>query len=80
MPKMVVVSGADVVKIFEKFGFLLIKQRGSHMKLCRIINGVIRQILTIPNHDEIDKGTLRGIINEASRYIPEDELKKIFYR
>jgi hypothetical protein len=30
-------------------------------------------------HDELDIGTLRAIMRQASRFIPEDKLKKEFY-
>jgi hypothetical protein len=30
-------------------------------------------------HDELDIGTLRAIVRQASRFIPEDQLKKEFY-
>ena len=79
MTKLRVMSGSDVVKIFEGLGFSVAKQRGSHIKLKRINDSGIRQILIIPNHKEIDRGTLKGILNQASRYFPEAELRKHFY-
>jgi len=38
-----------------------------------------KQTLTIPLHHELDKGTLNAIIRQATRYIPENELKRHFY-
>jgi hypothetical protein len=38
-----------------------------------------RQSLTIPLHDEIDKGTLKAIFRQALRYIPEGDLHPHFY-
>jgi len=35
--------------------------------------------LEVPNHKHLDTGTLRGIIKQASKYIPSDELKNYFY-
>ena len=37
MPKLKVLSGKDLVKIFILFGFEILSQKGSHIKLCRII-------------------------------------------
>src|SRR3989338_7122259 len=54
-------------------------QKGSHIKLKRINVSGIKQVLAIPNHKEIDRGTLKAIINQASQYIPEAELRKFFY-
>jgi predicted RNA binding protein YcfA (HicA-like mRNA interferase family) len=61
MPKLKVLSGADLIRIFEGFGFQVAVQRGSHVKLSRLLNNDTRQTLTIPNHSEIDKGTLKAI-------------------
>lgn len=78
MPKLKILSGDDVIKILEKFGFEVISQKGSHVKLKRISENVT-QALTIPRHKELDKGTLKAIYRQASRYIPEEELRRYFY-
>jgi predicted RNA binding protein YcfA (HicA-like mRNA interferase family) len=78
MPKLKSLSGKEVIKILEVFGFLISGQRGSHVKLRRITeNG--KQTLTVPNHYELDKGTLKAIYNQVLRYISENDLKKYFY-
>jgi hypothetical protein len=35
--------------------------------------------LTVPNHDEIDRGTLHAIYRQACRFIPESELRAEFF-
>lgn len=80
MPKLRVLSGREVVKILSKFGFEIVSQKGSHVKLRRILPDGTKQTLTVPLHEELDKGTLKAIIRQASRYIPEEELKQYFYR
>lgn len=67
-----------MIKILESFNFEKVGQKGSHVKLRRVIGGR-RQTLTIPNHDELDKGTLGAIFNQASKYISESELIPHFY-
>ena len=79
MQKLKILSGEDVMKIFLSFGFEVASQRGSHIKLQRISGDDTRQTLTIPNHDELDKGTVYAIFRQALRYISEDELKSRFY-
>lgn len=79
MPKLKNLSGDEVIKIFKTFGFTISGQKGSHIKLIRLLKDNIKQPITIPNHKEIDKGTLKAIIRQASRYISEDELKSHFY-
>jgi predicted RNA binding protein YcfA (HicA-like mRNA interferase family) len=78
MPKLKRLSGAEVVSILETFGFYVKSQKGSHIKLRREIDEN-QQTLTVPNHRELSTGTCRAIFNQASAYIPEDELSEYFY-
>ena len=78
MPKLRSLSGQEVVGILRHFGFVLVSQRGSHMKLKRVADGET-QVLTIPAHAELDTGTLRAIFRQACRYLSESELKPHFY-
>jgi len=78
MPKLKVLSGKDVISILGNFGFLVFDQESSHVKLRRIFHNQ-KQTLTVPNHKEIDSGTLKAIYRQASRYISESELFEVFY-
>ncbi|HEY4524596.1 MAG TPA: type II toxin-antitoxin system HicA family toxin [Candidatus Paceibacterota bacterium] len=71
-------SGKKLLSLFSKLGFGLVEQHGSHAKLKRIVDGN-EQILTIPVHKEIDVGTARAVFNQASRFVPEKELRRYFY-
>lgn len=79
MPKLRVLSGNDLVGVFSQFGFERVSQRGSHAKLRRVLPGGIKQTLTIPQHEELDKGTLLAVFRQALRYIPEEQLRPHFY-
>lgn len=79
MPKLKVLSGQEVVRILLSFHFAQIAQKGSHIKLLRKAADGSRQTLTIPNHQELDRGTLKAIYRQASRYILESDLRKHFY-
>ena len=79
MSKLRILSGKEVVRIFSRFGFKVISRRGSHVKLRRVLADGAKQTLTIPIHEELDRGTLRAIFRQALRYIPEEELKPYFY-
>ena len=68
-------SGKQVISIFEKFGYLVKSQNGSHVKMKRLES----RTLIIPNHQILDKGTLKAIYNQALMVIPEDKLKQFFY-
>jgi len=68
-----------VLSIFEGFGFQRSGQRGSHIKLRRTSLDGRTQTLTVPNHREIDRGTLHAIYRQALRFIPESELRRWFF-
>jgi predicted RNA binding protein YcfA (HicA-like mRNA interferase family) len=79
VPKLKRLSGREIVAIFQKFGFTVASQKGSHVKLVRALPGGERQVLTVPNHPELDTGTCRAILRQASRYIPVTDLHPYFY-
>ena len=60
MPKLPVVSGNDLIKVFKKIGFIIVTQKGSHLKM----KNEDGRVVTIPNHKVIKRGTLtKGILN-----------------
>ena len=68
MSKLPVVSGADVVRALGKVGFVVYRQRGSHITMVR--SNPPAQT-TIPNHKELDRGTLRAIIRQSGLTVDE---------
>ena len=62
--KLPTVSGMDAVKIFEKFGYSMVRQRGSHIRM-KHLEDHSRKPLTIPDHPVLGKGLLRKIIRDA---------------
>ena len=63
MSKLPVVSGGQLGKILEKIGYFIDHQTGSHIILRH--KDPPHRRLTVPNHKEIAKGTLRAIIRQA---------------
>ena len=63
MPKLPIISGAHLVKVFAKIGYNIDHQTGSHIILRH--KDTPHRRLTVPNHKEIAKGTLRAIIRQA---------------
>jgi len=49
------------------------------VKLRRELPDGSTQTLTIAAHSELDTGTCRAILRQASRFIPEDHLRPHFY-
>ncbi|MBI5665137.1 MAG: type II toxin-antitoxin system HicA family toxin [Nitrospirae bacterium] len=69
MSKLPVVSGQELCKILRKTGYAIDHQTGSHIIL-RNENPPHRR-LTVPNHKEIAKGTLRAILRQAGLTVEE---------
>jgi predicted RNA binding protein YcfA (HicA-like mRNA interferase family) len=63
------ISGREVVKALEKIGYAVDRQRGSHIVL-RNEESPYRR-LTVPDHEEVAKGTLRSIIRQAGLSVEE---------
>ena len=63
------VSGRDVVNALRKMGYVLDRQRGSHMILRQ--QEAPHRRLTIPDHKEVARGTLRAIIRQAGLNVEE---------
>ncbi len=63
MAKLPVVSGREAVRALARVGYKLDHQRGSHLIL-RCEEPPHRR-LTVPDHRELAKGTLRAIIRQA---------------
>ena len=61
MSRLPVCSGADAVKAFRQLGYEVDHQTGSHI----ILRHSSQRRLTVPNHRELAKGTLRALIREA---------------
>jgi len=78
VPKLKRLTAKQVLAILMRFDFVIVSQRGSHIKLERIVYSQ-KQILTIPNHTQLDTGTCKAIMRQASRYISSEELYPHFY-
>ena len=68
MGKLPKISGQDCVKALEQAGFYFKRQRGSHIILRR--DDPFAQVV-VPNHKQLDRGTLRGIIRQANLGVDE---------
>lgn len=66
--KLPVLSGQDVVRVFGTFGWQVARQASSHIILTK--PGEI-MTLSVPNHKEVAKGTLRSLIRSANITVDE---------
>ena len=63
MGKLPVVSGKEVGKRLERAGFVPVRRVGSHIILRR--EAPPKLTLTVPDHKELKKGTLKAILRQA---------------
>ena len=68
MPKLPTLSGKSVVKAFEREGWTKARQRGSHIIMVK--DGSMAT-LSVPNHQEVAKGTLRSLIRASELSVEE---------
>lgn len=71
-PRQPVVSGQQLIKAMEKDGWVVVRQRGSHVRLKKPGR---RYALVVPLHREIRKGTLSGILRDAN--LSSDGLRRL---
>jgi len=70
MPKLPIVSGRKLIKAMKKLGFVIVRQKGSHVFLQRGQDTTV-----IPMHDPLKKGTLSKILKQSN--VPLEELLEI---
>lgn len=68
MSQLPVVSGKKCIKVLSKAGFYFKRQEGSHIILRR--DAPFAQVV-VPDHKELDRGTLRSIIRMAGLSVDE---------
>lgn len=72
-------SAQELISSLKKFGYLVSRQKGSHIRLTTTSNG--EHHVTIPNHDPLKLGTLSSIISDVAEHFKlskEETVKKLF--
>jgi predicted RNA binding protein YcfA (HicA-like mRNA interferase family) len=65
-PSLPHVSGAEAVRALQKLGFVVLRQKGSHVMMRRGTSGCV-----VPQHRELKIGTLSGLLKQASVTVDE---------
>ncbi|MDK2790494.1 MAG: hypothetical protein PWP15_1001 [Methanothermococcus sp.] len=76
MVKLPRISGNKLIKVLTNtMGYEIVRQKGSHIRLSKNTENGIHNI-TIPNHEELAKGTLNSILSSVSKWnnISKDKL------
>lgn len=68
MPPLPTLSGREVVEAFARDGWQMVRQRGNHMVLVKANN---MATLSVPDHREVAKGTLRSLIRFSGLTVDE---------
>ena len=68
MSKIPLLPPSDVIKMFQRFGWQVVRQKGSHIIMTK--PGHIAT-LSIPNHTEVARGTLRSLIAKTGLTIEQ---------
>ena len=68
MPPVPLLRPREVVMVFERLGWELVRQKGSHLILVKEGH---EATLSVPNHAQVARGTLRGLIAKAGLSIEE---------
>ena len=73
MSKLPVVSAKELIRVLEKEGYQVLRQKGSHIILQK---KTAQEVITtvVPYHDEIARGTLKSILRKT-RLTPEQLIK-----
>ncbi len=66
MPKLPSVSGKKIIRYLNKIGFVIVRQKGSHVFMQKGDSTV-----TVPMHDPVKKTTLKSILNQAGVSLEE---------
>jgi len=74
--KLPIVSGEQIIKLLQKEGFSVTRQKGSHISLHKRLEDGSIILGVIPKKREIKKGTLLSIIKQ-SRMNREEFISKI---
>lgn len=60
MAKLPVLSGQELIKVLEREGFQIVRQKGSHVSLRK---DDFRTV--VPLHSDLSKGTLIGLLKQC---------------
>ena len=59
------VSASDLVNLLSRYGYIVDRQTGSHIRLSKSLDDDGTHSITIPNHTPIKVGTLQSIIRDV---------------
>ena len=64
MSRLPLLSGKDIVRVLSRFGYRIVRQRGSHIRL--MCPG--KKSVTVPDHKVIGPGLLKKILRDIEMF------------
>jgi len=61
-------SGRELVRLLKCYGYEVVRQEGSHIRLRSSLKGHPHHI-TLPDHSELKIGTLRAVVRLVAGYL-----------
>lgn len=61
-------SGEDLAQALRRYGYEIVRQEGSHLRLTSVLKGTEHHI-TIPDHHQLRIGTLHKILRLVAIYL-----------
>ena len=66
-----VLKPSEIIGVLKKLGFNFKSQKGSHAKYEKSLAGTPARTTIVPMHDEVAKGTLQSILEQAGLSLDE---------
>ncbi len=63
----IIINGQELIKKLKPFGYKVVRQSGSHIRIQTDVNG--KHSETIPNHNPLKIGTLNSILQNIARHL-----------
>lgn len=70
--KLPALSGKEIIRRFEKLGYEVVRQKGSHVRMVHESDSTKKPI-TVPFHPSVGRGLLRKILRQAEVSVEEFE-------
>lgn len=70
------IGGEELANLLHKYGYQIIRQTGSHIRLTSSSKGEEHHI-TIPKHKPLKVGTLSSIVKDVASYLEIDKQRLI---
>ena len=66
-------SGDELVRLLRRrYGYRMVRQRGSHMRLVTNIKGSEHHV-SVPRHNPLKVGTLHSVLSRVAAYLEIDQ-------